>query len=505
LPGQDPQALRQHLLSIATAALRAVGGESATTRALAALPVLPALREASRHGRLLVIAAGKPSAAMIRGLLNAGLVPAHGLIATPFHDEDAARQLEAELLRQLSASASAARHGSPGASAETSRAAAAGTAAPAWRFCFSGHPVPTAASVEAGEHALALAHQAAPDDHLLVLLSGGASALLAAPADGLTLDDKMRATRALLGGGAAIHELNGVRKHLSAIKGGRLAAAARCQVTTLAISDVISPVDDDPSVIGSGPTVPDASTYADALASIDRLGVREAMPAAVLAVLEDGAAGRRDESPKPGDPRLARAGYRVIASRRDAMAAARAEAERLGFTVFVVDDAIAGEAREAAPRLLARADALVRDRVRHGPCCVIASGETTVRVTGSGRGGRNQEFALALVERLAAPPGATPHPSPLPASGAREQARGAPWVVAASIGTDGIDGPTDAAGGMVDSTTLRRARAAGAGEPSAFLANNDAYRFLDAVGDLIKTGPTDTNVGDLQILVYNPH
>jgi glycerate 2-kinase len=250
---------------------------------------------------------------------------------------------------------------------------------------------------------------------------------------------------------------------------------------------VISPVDDDPSVIGSGPTVPDASTFADALASIDRLGVRGAMPAAVLALLEEGAAGRRDESPKPGDPRLARASCQVIASRHDAMAAARIEAERLGFTVFVVHDAISGEAREAAPRLLAQADALVCDRVVDGPCCVIASGETTVRVTGSGRGGRNQEFALALVERLAGQPGS-----------------GAPFVVAASIGTDGIDGPTDAAGGMVDSTTLQRARAAGVGEPAAFLANNDAYRFLDGAGGLIKTGPTDTNVGDLQILVYNP-
>jgi glycerate 2-kinase len=461
-PGQDPHALRQHLLSIAAAGLYAVGGESATARALAALPEMPALREASRDDRLLVVAAGKPSAAMIRGLVNAGLAPARGVIATPFHNRDASRQLETALARELPPAA--------------------------WRFCFSGHPVPTAASVAAGEHALALARGAAPGDHLLVLLSGGASALLAVPADGLTLDDKMQATRALLGGGAAIHELNAVRKHLSAIKGGRLAAAARCQVTTLAISDVISPVDDDPSVIGSGPTVPDASTFAESLAVIDRLGVRGAMPAAVLAALEEGAAGRRDESPKPGDPRLARASYRVIASRRDAMAAARTEAERLGFTVFVVDKAISGEARDAAPRLLAQADALVRDRVMHGPCCVIASGETTVRVTGSGRGGRNQEFALALADRLAAP-----------------QDSRAPWVVAASIGTDGIDGPTDAAGGMVDSTTLHRARAAGIGEPAAFLANNDAYRFLESVGDLVKTGPTDTNVGDLQILVYNPH
>jgi glycerate 2-kinase len=488
-------------LAIAMAGLRAVDGEGATAHALSTLPVTPALREASRDGRLVVIAAGKPSAAMVRDLLHAGLVPARGMIATPFHDRFAARQLEADLLRALSVAAEGGSEvraeaesevgtgaevgAEAGVSSASASASASGPAAPQWRFYFSGHPVPTAASVEAGEHALALARGAASDDHLLVLLSGGASALLAAPAEGLTLDDKMQATRALLGGGAAIHELNAVRKHLSAIKGGRLAAAARCQVTTLAISDVISPVDDDPSVIGSGPTVADASTFGDALAVIDRLGVRGAMPAAVLDVLESGAAGHRDESPKPGDPRLARAGYHVIASRRDAMTAARVEAERLGFTVFVIDEAISGEARDAAPRLLARADALVRERVSDRPCCVIASGETTVRVTGSGRGGRNQEFAVALVDRLAA-----------------RDARCA--VVAASIGTDGIDGPTDAAGGIVDSATLQCAREAGVGEPAAFLANNDAYHFLDAVGGLIKTGPTNTNVGDLQILVYNP-
>lgn len=461
---------RQRLLAIATAGLRAVDGRIATAHALATLPVASALRQASAEGRLVVVAAGKPAAAMVRELLHAGLVPARGMIATPFHDQASADELEAELQRAL-----------------LEAAAAVGRPAPQWRFFFSGHPVPTAASVEAGQHALALARDAGPDDHLLVLLSGGASALLASPTDGLTLDDKMKATRALLGAGAAIHELNGVRKHLSAVKGGRLAAAARCPVTTLAISDVISPVDDDPSVIGSGPTVADASTFGDALAVIDRLGVRGAMPAAVLEILEAGAAGRRPESPKPGDPRLTRADWHVIAGRRDAMAAARIEAERLGFTTFVIDEAISGEARDAAPRLLARADALVRDAVRRGPCCVIASGETTVRVTGSGRGGRNQEFALALVERLAAGPESH-----------------APAVVAASIGTDGIDGPTDAAGGVVDAATLQRAREAGIAEPAAFLANNDAYHFLEAVGGLIKTGPTGTNVGDLQILVYNP-
>ena len=237
----------------------------------------PELREASRDGRLVAIAAGKPSAAMVRELLHAGFVPARGMIATPFHDRPAARELEAD---------STGRRAPPAAAASGTSAVGPAPPQPQWRFFFSGHPVPTEASVEAGEHALALARGAAPDDHLLVLLSGGASALLAAPADGLRLDDKMRATRALLGGGAAIHELNAVRKHLSAIKGGRLAAAARCRATTLAISDAISPVDDDPSVIGSGLTVPDASTFAEALAVIDCLGVRGAMPAAVLDVLE---------------------------------------------------------------------------------------------------------------------------------------------------------------------------------------------------------------------------
>lgn len=404
------------------------------------------LHDASRAGRLVLIAAGKAASGMVRGFARAGLAASRGLIATA-HVRDAY---------------------------DTSHL----------RVFLAGHPVPTAESVAAGRHALTLARDAGPDDRIVLLLSGGASALFAAPADGLTLDDKMAATRALLASGAPIHELNGVRKHLSAIKGGRLAAAARGPVHTFAISDVISPIDDDPGVIGSGPTVADETTFAEALAAIDRLGAREAMPPVVVDFLTRGAAGHEDESPKPGDPRLARAEYTVIGSRRDAMAAARIEAERVGFTTVVIDEAIAGEARDAARRLLERIRAVARDAADGRPRCLIASGETTVRVTGSGRGGRNQEFALALAE-------------PLPAL----LDGGAPPIVAASIGTDGIDGPTDAAGAIVTSDTLERARALHLSSPREFLANNDAYRFFDALDDLITTGPTDTNVDDLQIVL----
>jgi hydroxypyruvate reductase len=272
-----------------------------------------------------------------------------------------------------------------------------------------------------------------------------------------------------------------VRKHLSAVKGGRLAAAAaRAGCDTFAISDVVGPVEADPSVIGSGPTVADASTFADALDALDRLGVRGDVPAAALRALEDGRAGQRPETPKAGDARLAHSQFSLIGSRHDAMAGARREAERLGYTVAVLDDPIVGEAGTAAVAYAAHVRALV-DRLPR-PCCVISSGETTVRVTGSGKGGRNQEFALAMAEALAV------------------DARSA---MAASIGTDGIDGPTDAAGAIVDTLTLERARRAGLAAPDAFLENNDAYHFFDALGDLVRTGPTDTNVGDVQVILFD--
>jgi hydroxypyruvate reductase len=397
-----------------------------------------------------LIAAGKAADAMVRGVRAAGLTIARGMIATTHVRDRADLELKVFL---------------------------------------AGHPVPTAASEAAGHYALELARSADAATPLVVLLSGGASALLVAPAEGLTLDDKMRTTRALLGAGAAIHQLNAVRKHLSAIKGGQLAMAATgrgARVQTLAVSDVISPVEDDPGVIGSGPTSPDASSFDEALSAIAKLGVREAVPASALRILEAGAAGRRPETPKPGDPRLANARFTLIGSRRDAMRAAQAEAERRGLTTVVIDEPISGEARDTAPRVLKLARSLISGGGGAGSAggrgyCVIASGETTVRVTGSGRGGRNQEFALALAEPLAADAG---------------------LAVSASVGTDGIDGPTDAAGGIVDSTTMARAASAGLDSPRAFLSRNDAYNFLAPLGDLVQTGPTDTNVCDLQLFLF---
>ena len=337
-----------------------------------------------------------------------------------------------------------------------------------------GHPVPTAGSEAAGRRALAVAQQVGAGDGLLVLLSGGASALMAVPAVGLTLEDKRQTTEILLRAGADIGALNTVRKHLSAVKGGWLAAATSAGCRTLAVSDVVG---DDPSVIGSGPTVADASTFEDALDALKLFGGAGAYPAAVVSVLRAGARGERPETPGPGDGRLARAETFVIGTRRDAMRGAAEQAVRRGYGVLVFDDPIVGEAREAARAHVARIEARAAGATR--PLCVVSSGETTVHVTGSGRGGRNQEFALAASDPL----------------------RRLSPAAAASLGTDGIDGPTDAAGAIVDSETLDRARRAGLASPSDFLRDNNSYPFFDALDDLIRTGPTGTNVGDLQIFL----
>jgi hydroxypyruvate reductase len=310
---------------------------------------------------------------------------------------------------------------------------------------------------------------------LLVLLSGGASALMAVPADGLTLDDKRRTTEQLLRSGADIHALNAVRKHLSAIKGGWLAARTPGSSRTFAVSDVVG---DDLSVIASGPTVPDASTFAEALDVLRRFGSVDAYPAAVVTRLEKGERGEVPETPKPGDARLSRADAAVIGGRRDAMDGAAREAEARGYHVVRIDDPVIGEARITAPSHLRAVVARVAGVGR--PVCVVSSGETTVRVTGHGKGGRNQEFALAAAAPLAS--------------------LGVPAVVA-SVGTDGVDGPTDAAGALVDSSTTARAQTAGLGAPDRYLADNNAYAFFEPLGDLIHTGPTDTNVGDLQVIV----
>jgi glycerate 2-kinase len=337
-----------------------------------------------------------------------------------------------------------------------------------------GHPVPDEGSERAGRRALAIAESLQPDEALLVLLSGGASALMAVPADGVSLEDKRRTTTLLLRAGADIHALNTVRKHLSAIKGGWLASRANAPLRTYVISDVVG---DDVSVIASGPTVPDASTFEDARRLLDRYGGAASYPASVVARLDRGARGEVPETPKPVDPAEVRSTIRVIGNRRSAMLGAAGRAMSLGYHVVRVEEAVVGEARVSAVAHVGAAIASVRDAPR--PACIVSTGETTVHVIGSGRGGRNQEFALAAAELL-------------------EQI-GAPSALA-SVGTDGIDGPTDAAGALADDTTLQRARADGL-VPDRFLSNNNAYAFFDALGDLIHTGPTGTNVGDLQIIL----
>ena len=338
----------------------------------------------------------------------------------------------------------------------------------------AGHPVPDRRSVSAAERASDAARAAAERDLMIVLLSGGASALMALPAEGLSLEDKQRTVRLLLSGGADITELNTVRKHLSRIKGGRLAAQCAGSTLTLAVSDVVG---DDLSVIGSGPTVPDPSTWQMALDVLDRRGGRGAFPPTTIAVLERGVSGELPETPKPTDARFARSRARVIGGRINAIDGAREAARSLGYHVHVVADPLVGVAREAALNLVAVVAQTMRSAPR--PLCVLSAGETTVHVTGRGIGGRNQELALALARPLASMN---------------------VTAVAASAGTDGIDGPTDAAGAIVDQTTLARAVAAGI-QPDAYLADNNSYAFFQQLNDLIRTGPTDTNVGDLQVVL----
>jgi hydroxypyruvate reductase len=347
---------------------------------------------------------------------------------------------------------------------------------PAWRAFAAAHPRPNAGSDEAARAALDLADACRRDgDLLLVCLSGGASAMFETPAAGLTLDDVRAAGDRLLASGVDIAGFNLVRRHLSAVKGGQLAARAGRSVT-LAISDVSGPVEDDPAVIGSGPTVADETTFDAAIDVIARHGLADTMPPAVMAHLEAGAAGRVPGPVPAGDPHLARAAYWIIGSRRDAMRAAAETAARLGYHVHVEPAPVAGEARDAGRRLVSMAAHLPR------PACLIASGETTVRVVGRGRGGRNQELALAAIEPLAAL---------------------APAALA-SVGTDGVDGPTDAAGAFVDAGTWASLGPSAGERLARALADNDAYPVLESLGALVRSGPTGTNVGDLQIVLLGP-
>jgi glycerate 2-kinase len=337
----------------------------------------------------------------------------------------------------------------------------------------AGHPVPDEAGLVGTERALALAEAAGEDDLVLVLLSGGASANWIAPAAEITLAEKQTVTRALLRSGAAIGEMNTLRKHLSRIKGGRLARLAYpARVVTLAISDVPG---DDPSVIGSGPTVPDPTTLDDARAIIRRF--RLDLPAAVSRALDNPA----NETPKPGDKIFAGSTYRIVARPADALRAAQSRAVAAGYECVVLGDRVEGEARQVA----AEHARLARQFSAQGRRAVILSGgELTVTLRGNGRGGPNQEYSLALALALEA----------------------TSVISALAADTDGTDGgrgrPDDPAGAFVDPTTLSRARAAGL-DPAAFLADNDSTGFFNGIGDLFIPGPTFTNVTDFRAIVVD--
>lgn len=343
------------------------------------------------------------------------------------------------------------------------------------RVVEAGHPIPDGRGEAAARAILELVRGAGPEALVLCLISGGGSALMPAPVAGVTLAEKQAVTRLLLEAGATISELNAVRKHLSRVKGGQLARAAHpAPVVALLLSDVIG---DPLDVIASGPTAADPTTYADALAILERFGLRERVPASVWAHLEAGARGEAPETPKPGDPVLAGVVNLVIGNNGLVVEAAMAEARRLGLAPCLLTRRLQGEAREVARVFAAILDEAARTGSPVGrPACLIAAGETTVTVRGPGRGGRCQEFALAVVPALAT---------------MRE-------VVVLAAGTDGSDGPTDAAGALADPTSLARARERGL-DPARSLAANDSYGFFRALGDLVVTGPTGSNLLDLYL------
>ena len=392
-----------------------------------ALPArcLPAHLPQPPAGRTVVIGTGKAAAAMARTVEEHWQGPLEGLVVTRYG------------------------HRVPTDAVEVVEAA---------------HPVPDAGGRAAAARILALAEGLGPDDLALCLISGGGSALLTLPAPGVALADKQAVTGALLRSGAAIGEINCVRKHLSAIKGGRLGAACHpARLVSLLISDVPG---DDPAVIGSGPTVPDPTTFAEALAVLRSYGIDE--PAALIRHLEQGA----EETPKEGDSRLAGAETRIVATPAMALAAAADAAREAGYAPVILGDALEGEARALAREHAA----LARDAATG--TVLLSGGEATVTVTGAGRGGPNAEYALALALAL----------------------EGAPGIFAIACDTDGIDGTEDNAGALVTPETLARGRAAGE-DAAARLAANDAYGFFAALDDLVMTGPTLTNVNDFRAIL----
>lgn len=339
------------------------------------------------------------------------------------------------------------------------------------------HPVPDEAGLEGACRVTDLLDDAGEGDLVICLISGGGSALIPSPEPPVTLRDKQETTDLLLKSGAEIGEINCVRKHLSRLKGGGLARLAfPARVLALILSDVVA---DPLDVIASGPTVGDPTTFDDALAILDRYDLAERVPEAVLTRITQGAAGKYPDTPKPGDPELEGVMNLLVGTNAIAVKAAEKKAEELGYNTTVLSTTITGETRDAAENHAAVAREIVQQDVPGArPTCVLSGGETTVTIKGRGKGGRNQEFALASAIGI----------------------EGLPRTVILSGGTDGTDGPTDAAGAMADGTTVSRARDAGL-DPTAFLENNDSYHFFKKLDDLLITGPTLTNVMDLRIIL----
>jgi glycerate-2-kinase len=338
----------------------------------------------------------------------------------------------------------------------------------------AGHPVPDLKGQEATEELLRVAQNIDEKTLCLCLISGGGSALFVSPVEGLTLQDKQSITEALLRSGADIVELNTVRKHLSKVKGGRLAERLYPSFTmTFLLSDVLK---DRLDIIASGPTVPDPSTYKDAYRVLQKYGLVDDAPEGILKVLNEGMKGLREETPKQDSPVFKKVENIIVGSNRTALYAAYRKAETIGLQPKILTDSLQGEAREAG-RWLAEKAKEVKDALE-GPVCLISGGETTVTVKGKGKGGRNTELALSFALEI----------------------DGVEGITLLSAGTDGTDGPTDAAGAVVDSETIKKARARGL-DPLLFLDDNDSYTFFHQTGELLITGPTGTNVMDIQIVI----
>ena len=345
----------------------------------------------------------------------------------------------------------------------------------------AGHPLPDKVGFAAAKRCAGIAKDAKLGELVLVLVSGGGSALIPYPVDPVTLEEKIHTTELLLASGADINQINCVRKHLSQLKGGGLARlAAPADLHALILSDVIG---DDLSTIASGPTVPDETTFNDAIAILNSKGIWRKLPDSVRHYLQAGQEGRVQETPKAGDACFARAGQTLIGSNRISIDAMMKSAQESGFKIIPYTDALCGEAREAAQKLAVFAAEQINNHPDQA-FAVIAGGETTVTLKGEGKGGRNQELALAFAHHA--------EKKPLPGN----------WVFL-SGGTDGRDGPTEAAGGAVDSGTIERICAAGA-DPYQLLENNDSHAALKASNDLLLTGATGTNVADLQVLLISP-